>query len=288
MGKTEMTIAWHRDDGPGTRRLLEDLNGRAAPHGLIRHFRELFRVQDEQLNYSAWANTYLRLLRRYVDLWLETGCEGARNRPATRHPTREIDEIVKQVVTANRVVPVARKDGYAMSLVPPRTLANKRTAAARDAAFARQAAQTMFVALLMSPERLKIAKCAREGCGTYFLLGKWNHSYERGTRCSLCRQGEERGAKQDRVEANRDQAKRAVYEYAAQRFKRKIVLGKPWYLAEGLKAEVATAINERFDGDPLFRALYPQALTGKWLVAGREDQKNWQRIERAKLQAGGR
>jgi hypothetical protein len=291
MVKTEMRIVYQRDPGMdadlGTPRLLEDLNGRTAPHGLVRQFRDLLRVVDYNMNFTHWAPAYLRLLRGYVDLWLATGCKAGVDTPGTRHPTTEISRIVEDVVIANRVLPATMKDGYAMVLTASPRPVTRGSKASRDEAFARNAAQVMFVAMLMSDERLKIAKCVGQGCGTYFQLGKWNQRYEHGTRCPICREGQERGDKQGRVEANRAQAKRALYAYVAQRFARRIVPGRPWYLNTGLKAEVATAINNRFEGDLLVRALYPKALTSKWLVAGRAGTKNWQLIEHAKLRPAG-
>ena len=64
-----------------TTRLLQDLNGRRAPHGLVRHFRDLFGMSDATLDYSFWKDTYVRLLRGYVDLWLETGYRKGVNTP---------------------------------------------------------------------------------------------------------------------------------------------------------------------------------------------------------------
>lgn len=281
-----MQIIHHDAVGQGaeveTTRLLQDLNGRRVPHGLVRHFRDLFGVSDATFDYSFWDETYVRLLREYVDLWLETGYRKGVNTPAARHPTAEIGQIVEDVVATNRVLPAARKDGYAMAIVASPAPLRGRSKALRDEALARAAAQTVFVAMLMSDARLKIAKCVREGCGLYFRLGKWNHLYGQGTRCLACRAGEERGAKQGRVEANRAQAKRALYAYAAQRFARRIVPGRRWYRNPALKAEIAAALNQHFQQDPLFQTLYPRALTGKWVEAGRSGSKNWLLIERAK------
>ena len=284
MVKTEMRVVYqrseHLDEQLGMTRLLEDLNGSAAPHGLVRQFRELFRVQDYGMNFTSWAPAYLRLLRSYVDLWLATGCKKEVNTPGTRHPTAVIDGIVEEVVTANRILPGKLKDGYTMVLVASPGHLKGKTRAMRDEAFARTAAQVVFVAMLMGEERLKIARCVGQGCGTYFALGKWNHRYEHGTRCPICRAGDERGDKQSRVEANRVQARRALHAYVAKRFARRIVPGKPWYRNPALKAEVAAAINRHFAGDPVFRSLHPRPLTGKWLAAGRSGRKNWQLIER--------
>jgi hypothetical protein len=74
-------------------------------------------VPGTALNLKPWRDEYVRRLRIYVDLWLATGCRRAVDIPSTRHPTPAINQIVERVVTANKVLPVALRDGYAMAVV---------------------------------------------------------------------------------------------------------------------------------------------------------------------------
>jgi hypothetical protein len=270
MVKTEIT---------DMRALLEDLNGRQQPHGLALYFRQTLGVSAAAMNLSRWADAYGRLLRAYVDLWLATGLKKGVDTPGSRRPVLEISRIVERVVTANRVLPVALKDGYSLTIVvvqPP----SLRSKPAHNRWIVHQAAERCFVEMLMGDSRLKIAKCSSPGCSTYFQLGKWNQPYEHGTRCSTCKQTREQDAIQKRVEANRLQAKQAIYAFAAERFARHIVPGKEWYRDATLKGKIASALNTHFRRDPHFKALYPRGITGKWVEAGRT--KNWLCIERAR------
>jgi hypothetical protein len=126
---------------------------------------------------------------------------------------------VERVVTANRVLPVALRDGYSLTIVAvqERLLRSRK---AQDASIAAGAAERCFVDMLMSEWRLKIAKCPGATCGMYFRLGKWNHVYDQGTHCPDRRQTQEPDAIQKRVEAGRLQAKQALYEFVAARFAR--------------------------------------------------------------------
>jgi hypothetical protein len=262
------------------RAMLEDLNGRRQPHGLGLYFRQTLGLSSTGLNFARWADAYVRLLRGYVDLWLATGRRGGVDRPASRRPVPEISHIVESVVTANRVLPVALRDGYSLTIVAvqQRLLRSRK---AQDAAIASQAAERCFVDMLMSEWRLQIAKCPGATCGMYFRLGKWNHSYDQGTRCPDCRQTQEQDAIQKRVEAGRLRAKQALYAFVAARFARDIVPGTRWYRDVELKRKMASALNTQFRGDALFETLYPDGITGKWVEAGRSRTKNWLCIERA-------
>jgi hypothetical protein len=261
--------------------LLEDLNGRRQPHGLNLYFRQTLGISAAAMNVSPWADAYVRLLRAYVDLWLATGRKKGVETPGLRRPVPEISHIVERVITANRVLPVALKDGYSLTIVavqPP----GRRSKSAQDQWIVHQAAERCFVDMLMSDSRLKIAKCSGPACGMYFRLGKWNQPYDHGTRCPACKQTQEQDAIQKRVEANRLQAKQAIYAFVAQRFARHIVPGKEWYRDAELKSRIARALNIHFLRDPLFKALYPGGITGKWVEAGRSRMKNWLCIERAR------
>jgi hypothetical protein len=262
------------------RSMLEDLNGRRQPHGLTLYFRETLGNTAAGMNVSPWADAYVRLLREYIDLWLATGRRKGVDTPAARRPVPEISQIVERVITANRVLPTALKDGYSLAIVavqPPL----RRSRAAQDASIAARSAERCFVDMVMSDWRLKIARCSDASCGMYFRLGKWNHSYEKGTRCPNCKQTQEQDAIQKRVEAGRLRAKQAIYAFVATRFARHIVPGTAWYRDASLKTRIANALNTHFRGDPLFRSLYPHGITGKWVEAGRSRTKNWLCIERA-------
>jgi hypothetical protein len=264
----------------GMRALLEDLNGRRQPHGLGLYFQQTLGVSAAATNVSPWADAYVRLLRGYVDLWLATGVNKGVDTPGSRRPVPEISHIVERVVTANRVLPVALKDGYSLTIVavqPP----SRRSKSAQDEWIVHQAAERCFVDMLMSDWRLKIAKCSGPACGMYFRLGKWNQRYEQGTRCRDCKQTQEQEGIQKRVEANRLQAKQAIYAFVAKRFARYIVPGKEWYRDGELKSRIALVLNTHFRRDPLFKSLYPSGVTGKWVEAGRSRTKNWLCIERA-------
>lgn len=261
--------------------MLEDLNGRRQPYGLSLYFRQTLGNNAAGMDVSPWADAYVRLLRGYVDLWLATGWKKGVDTPGSRRPVPEVSEIVERVITANRVLPVALKDGYSLSIVavqPPR----RRSKSAQDQWIVQQAAERCFVDMLMSDWRLKIAKCCDPACSMYFRLGKWNQPYEHGTRCANCKQTREQDAIQKRVEANRLQAKQAIYAFVAARFARYIVPGEEWYRDAELKRKMASALNAHFRGDPLFKTLYPGGITGKWVEAGRSRTKNWLCIERAR------
>ena len=144
-----------------------------------------------------------------------------------------------------------------------------------------KAAEKTFTALLMSDWRLKIAGCVNPACSMYYRLGKCCHRYEHGTRCPGCRETESLGANQKRVEANRRKGKEVLYAFVARRFARSITPGRAWYRDAALKAKIAGALNAHFESDRLFRSLYPNAITGKWLEAGQRGQKNWLLIEQA-------
>ncbi len=264
----------------GCRALLEDLNGRRQPHGLALYFRETLGIGAGGIDVSHWADAYVRLLRSYVDLWLATGRRKGVETPAARRPAPQISHIVERVITANRVLPAALKDGYSLTIVAVQP-SLRQSRAAQDASIAARSAERYFVDMLMSDWRLKIAKCSNAACGIYFRLGKWNHSYEKGTRCPNCKQTQEQDAIQKRVEAGRLRAKQAIYAFAAARFARDIVPGTAWYRNAELKTRITTALNTHFREDPLFRTLYPNGITGKWLEAGRSRTKNWLLIERA-------
>jgi hypothetical protein len=264
----------------GMRALLEDLNGRRQSHGLTLYFRQTLGVSVAGMNMSPWAEAYVGLLRTYVDLWLATGRRKGVDTPGSRRPVPEISHIVERVITANRVLPVALKDGYSLAIVavqPP----GRRSKSTPDKWIVKQAAERCFVDMLMSDSRLKIAKCSDPVCGRYFRLGKWNQPYEHGTRCPECKQTQEQNAIQKRVEANRLQVKQAIYVFVARRFARHIVPGKEWYRDADLKRRIASALNTHFLGDPRFKAVYPSGITGKWVEAGRSRTKNWLCIERA-------
>jgi hypothetical protein len=271
----------HKTEIGSLRTLLEDLNGRRQPHGLALYFQQTLGVSAAAINLSRWADAYGRLLRVYVDLWLATGLKKGVDTPGSRRPAPEISHIVERVITANRVLPVALKDGYSLTIVAPQS-PSLRSKSALTRWIVEQAAERCFVDMLMSDQRLKIAKCSGPGCGTYFRLGKWNQPYEHGTRCPVCKQNREQDAIQKRVESNRLQAKQAIYAFVAKQFARHIVPGKQWHRDAELKRKIASALNTHFRKDPLFKALYPSGVTGKWVEAGRSRTKNWLCIERAK------
>ncbi len=261
-------------------RLLEDLNGNRTPHGIAYYFLDLLRVLNYHLNFKPWRDDYVRLLRSYVDMWLATGrSEGDRygpDTPSARHPTEAISRIVVDVVLTNRVLPAALKDGYRL-FVESKAWHEEFTEVAVADAIARK----VFVDMLVSDFRLKIAQCVDPACGMYFRLGKWDHRYAQGTRCTGCRQMLEQGAKQKLVEANRLRGKQKLYDFVARRFARRIMPGRLWYRDRALKAEIAAAVNQRFQNDALFATLYPKAITGKWVESGQKGRKNWLLIEQA-------
>jgi hypothetical protein len=280
MVKTEID-GLRRVQSSDFRSMLEDLNGRRQPHGLTLYFRETLGVGAGAVNLSPWADAYVRLLREYVDLWLATGRRTGVDTPAARRPVPEISQIVERVITANRVLPIALKDGYSLTIAAVQP-SLRRSRAVQDASIANRSAERSFVDMLMSDWRLKIAKCSDASCGMYFRLGKWNHPYDKGTRCRNCKQSQEQDAIQRRVEAGRLRAKQAIYVFVAARFARYIVPGTVWYRDVSLKARIASALNAHFRRDPVFRTLYPHGITGKWLEAGRSRTKNWLCIEQAR------
>jgi hypothetical protein len=254
---------------------------RRQPHGLTLYFRETLGIGADGVNVSPWADDYVRLLRGYVDLWLATGRRKGVDTPASRRPVPEISQIVERVVTANRVLPTALKDGYSLAVVAVQP-SLRRSRAVQDASIATRSAERCFVDMLMSEWRLKIAKCPDASCGIYFRLGRWNQPYDKGTLCPNCKQTQQQDAIQKRVEARRLRAKQAIYAFVATRFARHIAPGRAWYRDVSLKARIANALNTHFRSDPLFRTLYPRGITGKWVEAGRSRTKNWLCIERAR------
>jgi hypothetical protein len=136
-----------------------------------------------------------------------------------------------------------------------------------DDSIATIAAERIFVEMLMSDWRLKIAKCVNPACGTYFQLKKWNQPYEKGTRCSDCRNLQEDKDKQRRVESNRKKASGLLATFVAEHFARKISSSEAWYRDDAdLKRNIVDALNSYIEGDNLLKTIYPQSITTKWLV----------------------
>ena len=258
-------------------------------------------------------------LRYYTDLWLATGrCNGV-EMPATRRPTVAINQIVDRVVTANKVLPVALKDGYSMAIraerQPPGLDWQSKNAQAKphssldqaqyaseieylreaykeklaelstineksalevdttknddlhaDDLLANTAAERIFVEMLISDWRLKIARCVSPACSTYFRLKKWNQPYEKGTRCPACRHLQEKKDKQDRVEDNRETASRRLWSFTANRFSQRISRNAAWFRDAAFKSDIIEAINVHIEGDKLLKTIYPKPITTKWLV----------------------
>ena len=121
-------------------------------------------------------------------------------------------------------------------------------------------AERIFVEMLMSDWRLKIAKCVNPACGTYFQLKKWNQPYEKGTRCSNCRNLQEDKDKQRRVESNRKKASGLLATFVAEHFPES---------DQGdieLKRNIVDALNSYIEGNSLLKTTYPRPITTKWLV----------------------
>jgi hypothetical protein len=298
------------------KRMLEDLNGDRQPHGLVLYFREALGI-SAGLNLKLWADEYVTKLRAYVDLWLATGRSNRVEIPATRHPTVPINHIVERVVTANRVLPAASKDGYLMTIQAVRPqpspawqaqaqpkpqssvdreqyrsdedyrralieekfaevfAANEKSALEVNTAMeddlhaddliATTAAERIFVEMLMSDWRLKIAKCVSPACSSYFRLKKWNQLYEKGTRCQACRDRDEHKDKQARVEESRKKASKQLWSFTANRFSRRISRSATWYRDAGLKSEIVEALNAHIESDKFLKSIYRHPITTKWL-----------------------
>lgn len=104
------------------KQMLEDLNGRRHPYGLVELFRRLHGVIDREgahFNFALHRDPYLWRLRECVDLWLDTGRgrDGA-EKPASRKPVPAITSLVSDVIERDTFGTVLLKNGYAISIRP--------------------------------------------------------------------------------------------------------------------------------------------------------------------------
>jgi hypothetical protein len=123
----------------------------------------------------------------------------------------------------------------------------------------------MFVEMLFSDWSLKIAKCVDPRCPMYFRLGKWNHTYKRGTRCPGCRRVGEGEDKKKRAEDKRKWAHAQLCGFAAERYTAQILRNKSWHLDSELKNRIIGSLNELIRDDDRLSRVYPEGITAKWL-----------------------
>jgi hypothetical protein len=255
-------------------RMLADLN-RPASRWNSPRIRETMRaLLGEEAAHVAKSVTvlsksYQEHLREHVDSWINTGKGAFGDRPASRRPSRTIDELVTRVFASNHAVPIPVKDGYVVVPVPQGQIM-------LDGDNGLQAAELMLAGMLVSPWRLKIAKCTK--CEKYFSLKHWERTYKDGTICNRCvpRRKVERSA--DAKKVRRAAAEKELYLEAATHFWRRIVGQSGWREDQGLKDEMVAALTRKIGSDTELHALYPGGrITGKWLA----HTKNWQGIEKA-------
>jgi hypothetical protein len=132
-----------------------------------------------------------------------------------------------------------------------------------ESRIATNAAERVFVEMLLGDWALKVAECVK--CKVYFRLAKWNHRYERGTRCAKCRSSDESEDKGRRVKENRKWAEEELQTLAAERFSRRISANKAWRRDAVLKAQIVDSLNVYIAGDKRLGRAYPKPITSKWL-----------------------
>lgn len=160
---------------------------------------------------------------------------------------------------------------------------------------ARKAAQIVFAEMLISDWRRRIAKCESPSCkAPYFRLGKWNTD-NKASLCPTCRRQRKKRLNQQRLEGNREDARRALFEFVAERFAKRIK--GEWYKNARLKRDVTRALNSFLSRPPdnlrgPLRNLYPRGITEKWLTSSHDAKRgaahreeirdsNWQWVEAA-------
>ncbi len=144
---------------------------------------------------------------------------------------------------------------------------------------AEDAAQRMFVAMLLSDWRLTIAQCCQ--CQIYFLLKHWNRTYRTGTRCPGCIKKRRQVSAGTITVQVRRQAEQQLYQLAARRFAKRILKTPAWQKQAIFKADIAEYLNlqiqKRRELQTIYYAGGRNGITGKWLA----HSKNWNGIEQA-------
>ncbi len=214
------------------------------------------------------AKSYQEHLRDHVDLWLATGrSRSGSEDPSTRRPNAKIQSIVERIFDTHHAIPVLLKDGYTVTAVPPLALDTETDGLL--------AAELMFVDMLISDWRLKIAKCAR--CERYFKLRHWDRTYADGTVCARCTPKLKSDRAKRAMSDARKNLKKTLHSAVAERFSFEILhVEWIWHKEPSIRDEVVDFLNERIRNDPKLSKRHPGGLTQKWLAW----EKNRSAIER--------
>lgn len=244
-------------------------------------------LQAERIDEARCQREHTESLRRYVDMWLATGRgSGGFEVPWLRKPTNGIHEIVEHFHRTHHLTPVPLEDGYTVLTAPsvdrdtlgdehtvdhvpnsghgiaPPTV-RRRGKPGRQFSVAEDAAQRMFVGMLMSDWRLKIAGCCK--CRWYFLLSHPKRTYPNGTHCPECLRKRSQASAGGATHKARKEAERKLYDLAAKRFKRKLLKTPDWHRDVALRTEVLEFLNEQIERTDSLKRVYPNGVSGKWL-----------------------
>jgi hypothetical protein len=248
---------------------------------------EFFRA--EKIDEARCQQELTERLRGYVELWLATGrSRDGIETPTRRRPTHGIHHIVEHFHRTHHVIPVPLADGYTVLTVPPvdrdilgdertvdyvpesdhgQTLApltvRRRGKPGNQFSVAEDAAQRMFVGMLMSEWRLRIARCWK--CGVYFLLSHPKRTYPNGTHCSPCRRKRSLESAEKATYKARKEAERRLWVLAAKRFKTQLLKTANWHREPKFKAKIVEFLQRRIERSDSLKRAYPSGITGKWL-----------------------
>lgn len=244
--------------------------------------------QAEDIDPAQCQKEHTESLRRYVELWLATGrTEDGTETPSSRRPTNGIHEIVEDYHRTHHVIPVPLTDGYAVLTLPPvnrDTLGDERTVdyaneidhhrlaspalrrrgkPTKRFSVAEDAAQRMFVGMLMSDWRLRIASCRK--CGLYFLLSHPKRTYPMGTHCPDCRRKRSLESATRATRQTRGQAARKLWALAGHRFKRRLRKAENWPWDPKLRTDIIEFLQTEIQKNEALTSAYPLGITTKWL-----------------------
>jgi hypothetical protein len=138
-------------------------------------------------------------------------------------------------------------------------------------------AREQLVFFLLSDLRFKLAKCRKEGCGTYFLLKHWNRQYKRGTLCDSCKRSRSKESAIKATAEVRDHAKAQLHDFAAKKFAKQILRTPDWHKQKALKNAISKFLCAKIERSELLRTVYKSGVTGKWVSRS----ENWNAIDTA-------
>lgn len=233
-----------------------------------------------RMDYTPRPTTQ-ELLRGWVDEWLDSGMDNngvedprERSFDKARDPALAAHEYCEQrkfhlVASGNSLRPWFTEYDkeptgglYPLIGSPPRSI---------------EYAREQLVFFLLSNIRFRLAKCRKEGCGTYFLLKHWNRLYKRGTLCDSCKRSRSEESAIKATAEVRDHAKAQLHDFAAKKFAKQIDSTPDWHRQKALKNTIAKFLSAKIERSESLRAAYKSGVTGKWVSRS----ENWNAIDTA-------